>query len=141
MYNFDRIASMIKDIEDYFKKLESFKKGRSVIREEEDLVSFHASSMMCLSIINRVIDLGTEIIVNQEISMPSKYKDLFKLLAKEGIISKELGIEMEELMEHRNYLAHEYFGLDDKRMARILRKINYVKEFVEKIKKFIIKEK
>ena len=78
MYNLDRIAGAVKDIEDYFKKLESFKKGRSVIKEDEDPASFHASSMMCLSIINRTIDLGTEIIVNQEISMPSKYKDLFK---------------------------------------------------------------
>lgn len=140
MYNLDRISIAIKNIEDYFKKLEIFKKGRAIIKEEEDPVSFHASAMMCLSIINRAIDLGTEIIVKKEVSMPSRYKELFSPFVQEGIISKELGIEMGGLMEHRNYLAHEYFGLDDKRMTRILRKINYVKDFVERIKKIVKKD-
>ena len=140
MYNLDRIAGAVKDIEDYFKKLELFKKGREIIKENEDVQAFHASAMMCLSIINRAIDLATDIIVQKEISMPTRYKEIFSLMAKEGILSKELGIEMEELAEERNYLAHEYFGLDDKRMARILRKINFVKDFIERVKIIIAKE-
>ena len=92
MYNLDRIAGAVKDIEDYFKKLELFKKGREIIKENEDVQAFHASAMMCLSIINRAIDLATDIIVQKEISMPTRYKEIFSLMAKEGILSKEAHI-------------------------------------------------
>ena len=46
---------------------------------------------------------------------------------------------MEGLIDQRNYLAHEYFGLDDKRMAIVLKNINYVKDFIERIKKTVKK--
>lgn len=139
MYNLDRIVSAIKNIEKYFKQLEKIDKNK--ISEENNPIDFHASSMLCLAIINRTIDIGTEIIVKKEISMPTRYKEIFEPLANEGIISKELSLELEELAEHRNCLAHEYFELDEKRLKRILRKINFVKEFIERVKKLIQNEK
>ncbi len=139
MYNLERIASAIKDIESSFKKLESFKKGRNIIIEDEDPLSFHASTAMCLAIINRAIDLGSDILVKESVPIPTRHKEIFSSLSKEGIISKELGAELEELAEHRNYLAHEYFGLDDKRMSRILRKVNFIKDFIERIKQVVKK--
>ena len=134
MYNFQRIVQSIKDIERFFAELEMITKESKNL---DDPKIFHSLSMLCLGIINRAIDLGTEILIKEAISMPSRYKDIFVPLSKKGIISKELGTEMEELTGHRNYLAHEYFGLDKKRLSRILRKIGFVEEFVERIKKII----
>lgn len=133
-----RIADAIKDIEKLFKELKEMK-----IEKKEDLNdirNFHASSMICLAIINRTIDIGTEIIVKKEISMPTRYKDMFEPLIKEGIISKELEEEMKKLMEHRNFLAHEYFGLDEKRLMKVLKDVYAVKAFIERVKTSIKKQ-
>lgn len=71
--------------------------------------------------------------------MPAKYKEIFSSLSKEGILSKEIGQVMERLVEHRNFLAHEYEGLNKKMLIGIIRDVREVKLFVERIKKFIEK--
>ncbi len=96
--------------------------------------------MICLTIINRTIDLATEILVKQAVSMPTRYRDIFSSLAKEGLISKELSNILEKLVENRNYLAHEYFGMDDRRLNKILKDIRSIKDFIQRIKVIVRKE-
>lgn len=137
MHNLDRIVTAMKDIEKYFKEL------GEIGKESSDLdrpVNFHASSMLCLTLINRAIDIGEEILINRAVSMPTRYKDVFKELAKEGLIDQKLGNELEELTGHRNYLSHEYFGLDKKRLIKIIKQVYYIKDFVERVKKILQKE-
>jgi len=137
MYNLERIITAIKDIESFFKTLDSMKIG--TIQDLEEDIKYHASSMLCLAIINRTIDIASEILVKEAISMPAKYKEIFSSLSKEGILSKEIGQVMERLVEHRNFLAHEYEGLNKKMLIGIIRDVREVKLFVERIKKFIEK--
>lgn len=137
MNNLDRIVTAIKDIEKYFKELGDIKKGESDL---ESPLNFHASSMLCLTLINRAIDIGEEILVNRAVSMPTRYRDVFKELAKEGVIDQKLQKSLEELADYRNFLSHEYFGLDKKKLVKIVREVYYIKDFVERVKKTLAKE-
>ena len=135
MRNTERIVTAIKDIERFLKELEDMKIEKS--SDLDDARNFHASSMLCLAVINRAIDIGSEILVAERVSMPVSYRAIFRSLTKERMIDKTLGRDMQELAGHRNFLAHEYFGLDKRRLQRILKKINSVKGFLKAVRQHL----
>jgi len=137
MYNIERVNQTIMDIEKYFEELRKMNITKDNVDNSE---KFFASSMVIFSILNETIDLATEIIIKNHWGMPADYKNYFQLLVKEGVISKELGEEMQKLMGDRNIFAHQYFDAGRKEMLHILKRVYFVKDFIEKIKKFIARE-
>ena len=78
MYDTERIARIISDIEKYLRDLEELD-----IKEARDLAdkrNFYAISMVLFSILNRTIDLGEELVMANNLGMPSTYREIFKLL-------------------------------------------------------------
>ena len=138
MYDMERIGKIISDIEKYFTDLEELK-----IDKEEDLEdkrNFYALSMALFSILNRTINLGSELVMANNLGMPTTYKDIFRLLGKNGFISRELEKELSHLVFYRNLLSHEYYDLTEKDVFDVSKRINIVKQFVEKSKDIIKKE-
>ena len=137
MYDIERIGKIISDIERYFRDLE----GLSIknVEDLEDRKDFYAISMVLFSILNRAIDLGDEIVMANNLGMPSTYKEIFRLLTRNEFIGKDMGEELSNLVFYRNLLSHEYYDLTEEDVFEVFKKISIVKKFVERIKE-VLKE-
>ncbi len=132
MYDRERIGKIISDIEKYFRDLEELNIER--IDDLEGKKNFYAISMVLFAILNRAIDLGDEIVMANDLGMPSTYKEIFRLLTKNKFIGKDMGEELSNLVFYRNLLSHEYYDLTEEDVFEVFKKISIVKKFVERIK-------
>jgi len=137
MYDVERIGKIISDIERYFRDLEGLNIKK--VEDLEDRKDFYAISMVLFSILNRAIDLGDEIVMANNLGMPSTYKEIFRLLTKNKFIGKDMGEELSNLVFYRNLLSHEYYDLTEEDVFEVFKKISIVKKFVERIKE-VLKE-
>jgi len=71
------------------------------------------------------------------LGIPSTYRDIFKLLSKNGFIDKTLEKELSRLVFYRNLLSYGYYDLTDKDIFDVLGRRDVIKQFVEKIKKLL----
>ena len=71
------------------------------------------------------------------LGIPSTYRDIFKLLSKNGFIDKTLEKELSRLVFYRNLLSHGYYDLTDKDIFDLLGRRDVIKQFVEKIKELL----
>jgi uncharacterized protein YutE (UPF0331/DUF86 family) len=139
MYDIERIGKIISDIERYFRDLELEGLNIKNVEDLEDRKDFYAISMVLFSILNRAIDLGDEIVMANNLGMPSTYKEIFRLLTRNEYIGKDMGEELSNLVFYRNLLSHEYYDLTEEDVFEVFKKINIVKKFVERIKE-VLKE-
>lgn len=138
MYDVERIAKIISDIERYLRDLEELD-----IRKVEDLddkKNLYSLSMVLFSITGRTIDLADEIVMANDLGMPSTYREVFRLLAKNGYIDAALMEKMSNLVFYRNLLAHEYYDVAEKDVFDLLERIGMVRQFVDIVKDIIKKE-
>lgn len=137
MHEFDlaRICKIKKDIDKFFKAL----KDRRVdsINDLKNEEKFYAVSMILLTIINRAIDLGDEIVSSLSIGMPLVYRDIFFFLRSNNYISVELFNKMNTLVHDRNLLSHEYHDFDEQDVFNIFQRIGAVNDFVKRVKEII----
>jgi uncharacterized protein YutE (UPF0331/DUF86 family) len=136
MYDLERITSMMKDIDKYFLKLKEVGLNSENVHNSE---KFYASSMLMFSILNRMIDLASEILVKNDFGMPSAYEQYFEVLASNGIIDRKIEKDLKQLVKDRNLFAHQYFSINEKEVLNVSRRIQVVKDFVERIKKVVEK--
>ena len=134
MYDIERIGKIISDIERYFRDLELEGLNIKNVEDLEDRKDFYAISMVLFSILNRAIDLGDEIVMANNLGMPSTYKEIFRLLTRNEYIGKDMGEELSNLVFYRNLLSHEYYDLTEEDVLEVFKKISIVKKFVERIK-------
>jgi len=92
---------------------------------------------MTLSILNRTIDLGEELVMANNLGMPSTYKEIFKLLVKSKLIDANLSEGLSNLVFYRNFLSHEYYELTEKDVLDVSHRINIVNKFVERVKELL----
>lgn len=138
MYDMERITRMISDIERYLRDLKELD-----IRKVEDLddkKNLYALSMVLFSITCRTIDLADEIVMANDLGMPSTYREIFKLLAKNGYIDAVLMEKLSNLVFYRNLLAHEYYDVSEKDVFDLAGKMGVVRQFVDVVKDIIKKE-
>lgn len=138
MYDVERIAKIISDIERYLRDLKELD-----IRKVEDLddkKNLYALSMVLFSITGRTIDLADEIVMANDLGMPSTYREVFGLLAKNGYIDAALMEKMSKLVFYRNLLAHEYYDVTEKDVFDLLERIGMVRQFVDIVKDIFKKE-
>ena len=139
MYDVERIGKIISDIERYFRDLELEGLNIKKVEDLEDRKDFYAISMVLFSILNRAIDLGDEIVMANNLGMPSTYKEIFRLLTRNEYIGKDMGEKLSNLVFYRNLLSHEYYDLTEEDVLEVFKKISIVKKFVERIKE-VLKE-
>jgi uncharacterized protein YutE (UPF0331/DUF86 family) len=136
MYNKEkvgRITKIIVDIEKYLSQIESYE-----INDLEDLSShlkYNAASMALFSILNKLSDLGSEILFAEDLGAPSRYEDIMPALASAGIINKGQSDSLNELISKRNVLAHFYDDITSQNLLKLLKKLNIVREFLITVKK------
>ncbi|MBS3086815.1 DUF86 domain-containing protein [Candidatus Pacearchaeota archaeon] len=135
MYDIERIGKIIADISKYCKELESY--GISKVDNLHDSKTYNASSMAVFAILNRLIDLGSEIISAENLGAPDTYQDIMPILSKAGIMNKEQSEKLNKLIRKRNVLAHFYEDMDEKELFKTIKEIPEALRFAEAVKKRI----
>jgi uncharacterized protein YutE (UPF0331/DUF86 family) len=138
MYDIERITKMISDIERYLRDLKELDIQK--VEDLDDKKNLYALSMVLFSITGRTIDLADEIVMANDLGMPSTYREIFKLLAKNGYIDATLMENMSNLVFYRNLLAHEYYDVTEKDLFALLENIGMVRQFVDRVKDIVKKE-
>jgi uncharacterized protein YutE (UPF0331/DUF86 family) len=135
-YDMERLGSICSDIRRYLRDLEDLN-----IREARDLYdkrNFYAVSMVLFSLLNRILDLGSEMTIAHDLGIPSTYREIFTLLWKNGFIDEDLSRELSRLVTYRNLLSHEYQGITEEQVFDLTKKVGVMKKFAkimqEKIK-------
>ncbi|MBU0532580.1 DUF86 domain-containing protein [Candidatus Micrarchaeota archaeon] len=136
MIDKEQIAIMIKDIERYLSDLSEMSINTKKDLQEKE--AYYALSMVIFAVMNRVIDIGNEIITGSEkIPIPGSYRETFELLSKNGVINSEVAINLTKLMKYRNVIAHEYYHLSTDELFKLKKDIYSVEKFIQEIKKFL----
>jgi len=138
MYDIEKLGKIIADIDKNFAELKSFGLNEKTLNDSK---TFYASSMAIFGILSRVIDLAEEIIVRNHFGMPQSYEEHFEVLSNNGIIDKRFSEELKKIAKSRNLFAHEYYSLKRKEVLKLSRDIYIVKDFAERIKKLVAKQK
>ena len=88
--------------------------------------------------IEAVIDIGNHIIADQQLKTPDSNKNIFKILADNKIINKELSESLMKMAGFRNILVHDYLELDrELEYEIILNNIDDIEKFMEIAIKYI----
>jgi len=129
----ERIIKIYSDLDRFFtdlKKINLTKKS-----DLEDMLKFHAVSMLLFSILNRTIDLGEEIIAFKHLPLPDSHKSIFEILAKEKIISKEDEEQLKFMVNFRNLIAHQYYAFDEADIFKVYSNLDIISKFIDSSKK------
>ena len=138
MYDLERLGKIMNDIEKYLRDLKELDINK--IEDLSDKKNLYSVSMVLFSIINRTIDLADEIVMSNNLGMPSTYREIFNLLAKNGYIDNTLRDKMSNFVFYRNLVSHEYYDMTEKDIFNVMERIATVREFVDAVKNIIRKE-
>ena len=126
----ERAAKVIHDVQDHFKRLEVLGlDSPEGIAGEKD---FYAASMILFTICNKALELGELLLYSKRIGMPTTYREIFKLLHKNGVISQDVEKKFERLVHYRNLLAHEYGSFEKEDVFKLYGLINVVEVLIKK---------
>ena len=129
------MGMLLSDIRKYSDDLEDLN-----IRSVEDLHdkrNFYAVSMILFSLLNRAFDLGSEVVMAQNLGIPGTYREIFTLLRKKGIITPELAQEMTGMVTYRNLLSHEYHGITEENLYTLVKNVGHIRTFVHRMQECI----
>lgn len=92
---------------------DAFRADHRLVRAVER--SLHLAIEACL-------DIGRRIIALEGFRFPDDNKDVFRILAEEGIIASDLVGTMYEMAGFRNIIVHEYVRIDQVVVYSVLKK-------------------
>ena len=105
---------ILRKLERLSNEREKLEAARRLSREEfkmTDLVQDAACYSLIVAI-QACIDIASHIVAALGLRKPSGSRDLFAVLAEQGILSRELVSDMEGMVGFRNILTHEYWIVD-----------------------------
>ncbi|MEM2865428.1 MAG: DUF86 domain-containing protein [Candidatus Bathyarchaeia archaeon] len=70
--------------------------------------------------IERLIDVGSEVISSLQLRRPERYRDIPYILAEEGIIPREFAETLASMIGFRDLLVHDYASIDLKLVYEFL---------------------
>lgn len=133
MYDLQRVGKIFADIEKYLKEIEEYKLKSEL--DLKDSKNYNATSMLLLAILNKIIELGGEVLVEEKAGAPGRYQDIMPMLSKAGIINKDAAERLNKLIKQRNILAHYYGEMTEKELFKLTKDIYEIKDFMRVVKK------
>ena len=135
--NIVRIQNDLNLIGDYLSKLEKF----SEISLEEFLSDVR-NPASCESFLRRCIDamfdIGRHVLSKGFGYKPLEYKDIARVLAEKGIISKEYSETLVKIAGYRNRMVHFYKEITDEELYNIVKNnLGDIKHFIKEITEFL----
>lgn len=88
--------------------------------------------------IQAALDIGTIILAQESVDVPSAYRDVFPALAQIGVLPEDLGKRLSYMAQFRNVLVHLYLHVDPRKVYGYLQHnlgdlesfVRYVGEYV-----------
>ena len=112
-------AILLQRLEEYLKSLrEHGKTSKDELQDSDVLLTFVERKLQLAAQV--CIDLGNHLISYFGFETPKDYKEIFQILAKEGVISKDLSSNMKRMAGFRNILVHDYLSVDIGKVAEVL---------------------
>src|SRR5437870_13742482 len=62
--------------------------------------------------IQAVINIGNHVVADMDLGTPKDYKDIFRLLAANNIVSQTLAAKLDAMTGLRNVLLHDYLEVE-----------------------------
>lgn len=87
--------------------------------------------MILFALLNRVFDLGSEVIIAHRSGIPTTYREIFSLIEQEGIITHTLAQSMKHFGISRNLVSHEHQGITPDQLYTLIGETETIKSFVE----------
>jgi len=131
-YDLDRMGIIMADIERYLRDFRELKIER--VGDLQDKKTFYAASMILFSLLNRVIDLGNEVVMAKSLGIPATYREIFTLLKNEGMIDAETEKKVLPPDRYRNLLSHEYHGIQPADILAVVNLPGVPQAFVATVK-------
>jgi uncharacterized protein YutE (UPF0331/DUF86 family) len=130
----EKVAKIIDDVEKYLAELSQWNVDEDKV---EDHKMLHASAMLIFSIMNRLIDLGNEIVSTMKLGVPSTYKDIFFMLYQKKLLTSAERENVNKLVEYRNAIAHAYYDLTPKDVLHAISLLPSIRPLMKKAKKLV----
>ena len=133
MIDKDLIEAKIDIIETNLKFLEEFKnkKPEDLEKSYKDL---QAIKFSLFEICEACIDIANHIISAKGLERAEAYSRMFEVLAKNKIITQELGEELAKMAKFRNLLVHRYAEIKTEKLIEIINSsLTDVTEFVKSV--------
>ncbi|AFD00403.1 hypothetical protein Mtc_1654 [Methanocella conradii HZ254] len=99
-----------------------------------DYLVYNTIAMECFQAISSLIEIGEHVVAKNNMGFPSTYGEVFKLLYRNGAITKEEFDASLRLVFLRNLIAHEYYRIEEKELSEMIYLLEKMKKFVEKEK-------
>jgi uncharacterized protein YutE (UPF0331/DUF86 family) len=131
----NRRGDKIIEIEKYIEELITF--FPKTLEEYNRSISIRAACERYFDkIIEATIDLAFLIIKEKNLKTPEYDRESFEILAKNNIISEDLSLDLGNAKSMRNWLAHRYGKIDNRKVFYSIKDelIKDVKRFLEEIK-------
>lgn len=124
-----RIATIITRIENHISKAQELVKN-----DISNEIIFNALAMHCFQAINGAIELGELIVSGKKLGFPSKYKEIFELIADAKIINKKTLEDIKRLVFLRNLVAHEYYVITKEELREMAVLLKSLEELIKYVK-------
>ena len=131
----DRIVTLSADLDRFFRDYSVL--AESGIPDEQDIIRYHALSMVLFTILNLCFEMGEEVLSSIPSQIPHSYRDIFQILYKERIIDEITMKTMIDMVYYRNRLAHQYAGIDSEDLRAIVSNIDSIREYIQSMKQAI----
>ncbi|MDP8262793.1 MAG: DUF86 domain-containing protein [Candidatus Ancaeobacter aquaticus] len=131
------IETLIKEL----KTTLDYLKSKLSISEDEYLtnIDIQAAVERKLEVaIQLSIDIGSQIISQQNFPYPNTYREIFSILSSQKVIPNELAGNLEKMAGFRNILVHDYVMIDSKEVYRILHNsLTDIEQYLKSIVEYI----
>ena len=99
-------------IDECVRRIRTYMDGCSDRNSIDDHIRLDASAFNILRIIQQCIDLANHVVRVRRLGIPRESRESFFLLAKEGLISKELSQTLMAMLDFRRTVLHSSEGPD-----------------------------
>lgn len=111
-----RLAEYVDELQEYRRKATSFQ-----VYQENTMLRRAVERTLQIAV-ESCLDIGRRLIALEGFRFPEDNKDVFQVLAEEGVVPQELLPALLDMARFRNIVVHNYAKLDDARVYGILKK-------------------
>ncbi len=138
---------MDSQIQDHLERLVKFTNALKEIRRtsKKEFLENHilqsASERYLQMAIESCLNIGNRIIASEQfqhqVEVPETYADIFRELAKIGVIDSEFSEDLQKMAKFRNRLVHMYWEIDREFVYEILQsKLETFEKFIQSVVEF-----
>ena len=118
----DIVLNKKESIERCVKQIETYYAAPRELPFEKDYLTQDAIGANLQRACDQCIDLANHTIKTRKLGLPKESRESFRLLARNGIIPRELATKLENMVGLRNTLVHQYQELDIQLMVDVIEK-------------------